>query len=276
MRGLSFVVAGCAGSALLVPVLQPQILIKKSRRNILDITSPELRDECERVVSQCGLNPRNVSLCVSNSFSSFSRGWRGNALVGVSSRYLLGSNPNHHLRLVLQGRQLDWDTEEGVKLKKILQPTLEELQFTVAHEIGHLKFFHQFAAPITVPLFILCAHKCSLLATSQLKSIWKQLLIRCGVYSTFAVAFLVTFVGIRRVLEYSADRYAASQGAQYGLGGITMMEKQMEMERIVAHMTSGQHQREAMPRLHPPFRKRIRRLQIIMEEMYPDMTESVD
>ena len=269
-------VAGCVGSALLVPVLLPQLTIKKSHHKLLiDNLSAELRDECERVIRQCGLNPHNVTLYINNSFNSFSRGYRLNAVVGVSCRYLLLCNQNSHLDLMIQGKQLDWNSEDGRKLKIILQPTVQELQFTLAHEMGHMQLAHHFIAPVAIPVFLWWAHKCSLLATSRLGTVWKQILIRCGVYSTFTVTFLIAFVGIRWLFEYSADHFAASQGPQYALGGIKAMEKQLEMRKIVAKMTPGQQQPEPLIRLHPPFTARIARLHKIMEKRYPYIRKSV-
>jgi Zn-dependent protease with chaperone function len=176
---------------------------------------------------------------------------------------------------MIQGKQLDWNSEDGMRLKTILQPTIQELRFTLAHELGHLQLGHHFIAPVAIPVFLWWAHKCSLLVTGRIKAAWKQMLIRCGVYSIFTVTFLLAFVGIRWLFEYSADHFAACQGPHYALGGIKAMEKQLEMRKIMAKMTASHKQPETLISLHPPFTARIARLNKILEKRYPFVRKSI-
>ncbi|XP_062503082.1 transmembrane protein 177-like [Corticium candelabrum] len=273
MKLSAAVVASCVGSGLLVPVLFPQLTGGKSKHQLEtpDSVPPGLQDNCRRVILQCGLNPNNISIYISDSYSSFSRGWRRNAVLGLSCRYQLLHNPDHHLHMTIGGKRLDWQSEEGKQIREIVQPSLEELQFTLAHEIGHLRLYHHFTASLVVPFFLLSAHKVSLLAVNQVVSKLKQLLIRCGVYSTFAILLFCSLIGIRRMLEFSADSYAASQNVEYALGGISMMEKQLQLEAITLQMLPGQqHQYNNWLTLHPSYNSRICRLKRTMEDKYRD------
>ena len=56
--------------------------------------------------------------------------------------------------IAIRGEPVDWDSEEGKKLLKLLLPTAKLMNFRIAHEIGHLKRFdfvyHMFLSPVAL------------------------------------------------------------------------------------------------------------------------------
>lgn len=56
--------------------------------------------------------------------------------------------------ITVKGEFVDWNSEEGKNILKLLLPSAKLINFRIAHEVGHLKFFdfayHMFLSPVTL------------------------------------------------------------------------------------------------------------------------------
>ncbi|XP_020661151.3 transmembrane protein 177 [Pogona vitticeps] len=140
------------------------------------------------------------------------------------------------LGLMVNGKNVDWESEEGQAFKRTLILSPEAQKFAIAREIMYL---HNGGPLIRASVGPLClaGTYISGVAIKQFLGLYSAPVLFRGLYNiTVAavgfVAYCLLFDSVSRVVEYSADRKAATISTGFAKGGVEFYDKILSQNKI--------------------------------------------
>jgi len=196
-------------------------------------------------------NPQNLQVYISRGIGAFAG---GSPTLGslFSCRYFIalpftsGHSFIHHPHMYsafVEGRHVDWESEEGLKILEYLTPTKEHLKFTIGHELAHLKFddalLSCFVAPASafISLFLggFIAQKLENKFFSGKRSLFG--IRRIGIWSFSAIFVISSYLKLSsifsRAVELRADTFASMIDDSVAQGGLEFLEKRKKLHELL-------------------------------------------
>ncbi|XP_060117577.1 transmembrane protein 177 [Heteronotia binoei] len=173
--------------------------------------------------------------------------------------------------VVVEGKEVDWKSPEGLALKEALILSLEAQKFAIAREVMYLQnnspLIHAAVAPVC-----LAGTYISAVAVKQLLGLYSGPVVLRGLYNV-AVA-MIGFVGyclsyntVSHAVDYRTDRSTATISTDFAKGGVEFYNKTLARNKILRTLMGKQGEKTYAPngnlfprywfRLkHPPYTSR--------------------
>ncbi|NWI65479.1 TM177 protein, partial [Todus mexicanus] len=139
--------------------------------------------------------------------------------------------------VVINGKKVDWESNEGVALKEALTFSLEAQKFAIAREVVYLQNGSPLASAVVAPTClagtIVCGKGIQLLlglsrGPMTLRSICNLLTAAGGL-----MCYYVSYDAVTYHLDCKADRKAATVSKDYARGGVEFYDKILSRNRIL-------------------------------------------
>ncbi|XP_069588757.1 transmembrane protein 177 [Ranitomeya imitator] len=205
--------------------------------------SERLQTLLRGVLDDAHLPPSGFTPFAAYGFQPVSAGvpwFPSGCLIGIPANYNSteadGAGTTDRL-LVVNGQEVDWASEPGIRLRDSLTLSLKAQKFSVAREALHA----QTSGPIlqaSVAALCLTSVCVSSVAIKQLLGLYSGPLILRGVFNVLAVllgftAYCLCYDAVSHWLDYRSDRKAAAVSADYAQGGLEFYEKILARNRLL-------------------------------------------
>lgn len=236
----------------------------------------------DEVVKKTDLKyPEKVKLFISNGFSSFSLGstlFPGGAVIGLSRTFLYNNTEElQNSGMAFKGKRLNWEAKAGEKLSEAMVFNEDELRFTLAHELSHVKNW-DFTTNCFLPAWWLyfTYRAVPILANSlpPVNPVVKFTLQTCVWLASYAI-YCQENKKLHHKREFVADSTAAMVGLEYVKGGISATLKRLKMNSIFRGLNGEEGLKlysvegnDMKDWAHPKLTERLRKLEEIYVEHY--------
>ncbi|XP_064400350.1 transmembrane protein 177-like [Halichondria panicea] len=266
--GMKRLVYWCAGGLLcvnFVPHALPSIIRWSSEADRIEAPI-ELVAHVRKIAASMGLsNTERVQVFVNRGFSSLCGGSTAlpmGAVIGLPRTVLFRSPKDvHKCDIAVKGEPVDWESEEGEQLLKILPPSAKLINFRIAHEVAHLKSNDFVYHTLLSPAVLVCGYHFALFLS---KSMFPGRIVAAFplLFSLALVAQVQISSTIHHWQEYRADKMAAVCRRSYAEGGAELMRRGMQLESILREPPSrySLERFTASFKSHPSYRDRLERL----------------
>ncbi|XP_074857503.1 transmembrane protein 177 [Carettochelys insculpta] len=153
--------------------------------------------------------------------------------------------------IVINGREVDWESKEGLTLKEALMFSPEAQKFAIAREIVYL----QSNIPVVyaaVPPACLAGTCLSGVAIKQLLGLYSGPMLFRGIYNmTIAVVgvvgYFLAYDAVSHALDYRSDRKAATISKDYATGGVEFYNKILSRNQTLRALLGKQGEKIYAP-----------------------------
>ncbi|XP_073501812.1 transmembrane protein 177 [Phyllobates terribilis] len=168
-------------------------------------------------------------------------------LIGIPANYNSteadGAGTANRL-LVINGQEVDWASEPGIRLRDSLTLSIEAQKFSLAREAVHAQTSGPILQASVAPLCLtsVCV---SSVALKQLLGLYSGPLVLRGVFNVLAVllgftGYCLCYDAVNQWLDYRSDRKAAALSADYARGGLEFYEKILARNRLLRGIMGNQ------------------------------------
>ncbi|KAJ7345913.1 hypothetical protein JRQ81_001863 [Phrynocephalus forsythii] len=138
--------------------------------------------------------------------------------------------------IVIEGKKVPWESEEGEALKRALTLSLEAQKFAVAREVMYLESGGPLIRAAVAPVCLAGTYITGV-AIKQLLGIYSKRAFFRGFYNISVAAvglvvYCLLFDSVSQAVEYSADRKAATISTDYARGGVEFYDKILSQNKI--------------------------------------------
>ncbi|NWR52094.1 TM177 protein, partial [Regulus satrapa] len=205
--------------------------------------SEKLRGIFEDVLRDSGVkSPDSYRAFAASGFHPVSAGipWLpGGSLVGIPPNFESTAEDKkgivNHV-VVINGKEVDWESSEGVALKEALTFSLEAQKFAIAREVAYLQNGSPLASAVVAPTCLAGTFVCGralklLLGLSTGPVILRSL---CNLVSAMAglLCYGVSSDAVTFHMDCGADREAARLSQDYARAGLEFYDKILSRNRI--------------------------------------------
>lgn len=173
--------------------------------------------------------------------------------------------------VMIEGREVDWKSTEGLALKEALILSLEAQKFAIAREVMYLQNNSPLIQASVAPI-CLAGTYISAVAIKQLLGLYSGPVVLRGLYN-LAVA-MIGFLGyclsydtVSRAVDYRIDRRTATISSDFAKGGVEFYNKTLALNKTLRTLMGKQGEKTYAPngnlfprywfRLkHPPYTSR--------------------
>uniref|UniRef100_A0A8C3XV55 Transmembrane protein 177 n=2 Tax=Chelydra serpentina TaxID=8475 RepID=A0A8C3XV55_CHESE len=153
--------------------------------------------------------------------------------------------------VVINGREVDWESKQGLALKEALLFSPEAQKFAIAREIVYL----QSNSPVVyaaLPPACLAGTCLSGVAVKQLLGLYSGPRVLRGIYNiTIAavglVGYFLAYDAVSHALDYRMDRKAATISKDYARGGVEFYNKILSRNRTLRTLLGKQGEKIYAP-----------------------------
>uniref|UniRef100_A0A8C8SLC3 Transmembrane protein 177 n=1 Tax=Pelusios castaneus TaxID=367368 RepID=A0A8C8SLC3_9SAUR len=153
--------------------------------------------------------------------------------------------------VVINGRKVDWESEEGLALKNALILSPEAQKFSIAREVVYL----QCNSPLVraaVPPACLAGTCLSAVAVKQLLGLYSGPIVFRGIYNITVAAiglvgYFLAYDAVNHALDYRSDRKAATISKEYARGGVEFYDKILSCNRTLRTLLGKQGEKMYAP-----------------------------
>ncbi|KAM4024648.1 transmembrane protein 177 isoform 1-T2 [Anomaloglossus baeobatrachus] len=205
--------------------------------------SERLQTLLRDVLDEAHLPPSGFSPFAAYGFQPVSAGvpwFPSGCLIGIPANYNSteedGAGTADRL-LVINGQEVDWASEPGVRLRDSLTISIKAQKFSLAREALHAQSGGPILQASVAPLCLtgVCV---SSVAIKQLLGLYSGPVILRGVFNVLALLLGVTgyclcYDAVSQWMDYRSDRKAAAVSADYARGGLEFYEKILARNRLL-------------------------------------------
>ncbi len=189
-------------------------------------------------------NPENIKLFYNSGFTTLSAGsceLPNKAVIGLPRSFLLkDSETLRKSGVKFENKLVDWDSKVGKALEKALIPKDDQIAFTMAHEIAHIKNNDFMLRGLLSAgwLYTSCRLMMFIVPRAQgAPTVGRKVLLVFLLSCISLYGFSETDKYVRCKLEFRADSTAAKSGILYKNGGINYMKSRLRVNRVLRHLT---------------------------------------
>ncbi|XP_042299757.1 transmembrane protein 177 isoform X2 [Sceloporus undulatus] len=153
-------------------------------------------------------------------------------LVGIPANFCGTTSDEHGIAnhvVMIEGKEVDWESPEGLILKDALTLSPEAQKFAVAREIMYLQNNSPLARAAVAPVCLAGTYICGV-AIKQLLGLYSGPVLLRGLYNIVVLAggllgYCLSYDTVSRIVDYRADRSAASISTDFARGGVEFYSK---------------------------------------------------
>ncbi|KAM3916105.1 transmembrane protein 177 [Leptodactylus fuscus] len=139
--------------------------------------------------------------------------------------------------LVIDGQEVDWASEPGIRLRDSLTLSADAKKFSLAREAIHAQTGGPILQASVAPLCLTSVCVCSV-AFKQLLGLYSGPILLRGVFNVLAVllgytGYFLSYDAVSQWLDYRSDRKAAAVSTAYAQGGLEFYEKILARNRLL-------------------------------------------
>lgn len=153
--------------------------------------------------------------------------------------------------VMIEGKEVDWESTEGLALKDALTLSPEAQKFAIAREVMYLQNNSPLVRAAVAPICI-AGTFISGVAIKQLLGLYSGPVVLRGIYNIVVMA--VGFVGyclsydtVSQAVDYRADRNAATISADFARGGVEFYNKILFQNKILRMLMGKQGEKIYAP-----------------------------
>ncbi|XP_062974730.1 transmembrane protein 177 [Elgaria multicarinata webbii] len=175
-------------------------------------------------------------------------------VVGIPANFSSTANDEHGITdraVVIEGKEVDWESTEGLALKKALTLSPEAQKFAIAREIVYLQNNSPLLCAAVAPV-CLAGTYISGVAIKQLLGLYSGPVLLRGLYNIAMMA--IGFVGyclsydrVSRAVDYKADKNTATISTDFAKGGVEFYNKILSQNKIFRTLMGKQGERIYAP-----------------------------
>ncbi|XP_054828033.1 transmembrane protein 177 [Eublepharis macularius] len=171
-------------------------------------------------------------------------------VVGIPASFDVTASDEHRI-VMIEGKEVDWKSTEGLALKEALTLSLEAQKFAIAREVMYLQnngpLIHAAVAPIC-----LAGTYVSGVAIKQLLGLYSGPMVVRGLYN-LAIA-MIGFMGycllydtVSRAVDYRTDRSTATISTDFAKGGVEFYNKTLAQNKTFRMLMGKQGEKTYAP-----------------------------
>ncbi|XP_053926231.1 transmembrane protein 177 [Cuculus canorus] len=146
--------------------------------------------------------------------------------------------------VVINGKEVDWESNEGVALKEALTFSLEAQKFAIAREVAYLRSGSPLASAIVAPTCLAGTFLCGKVIKLHLGLSSGPVILRslCNLITAAAglMFYYISYDAMTYHLDCKADRKAATISKDYAKGGVEFYDKILSRNRILRGLMGKQ------------------------------------
>lgn len=153
--------------------------------------------------------------------------------------------------VMIEGKEIDWESTEGLALKDSLTFSPEAQKFAIAREVIYLQNNSPLVLAAVAPI-CLAGTYISGVAVKQLLGLYSGPVVLRGIYNI--VVMTVGFVGyclsydtVSQAIDYRADRNAATISTDFARGGVEFYNKILFQNKILRMLMGKQGEKIYAP-----------------------------
>ncbi|XP_053119604.1 transmembrane protein 177 isoform X2 [Hemicordylus capensis] len=153
--------------------------------------------------------------------------------------------------LVVEGKEVDWESTEGLALKEALTLSPEAQKFAIAREVMYLQSNSPLARAAVAPI-CLAGTYVSGVAIKQLLGLYSGPVVLRGLYNIIIVAvgfmgYCLTYDTVNRAVDYRADRNTATISTDFARGGLEFYNKILSQNKTLRKLMGKQGEKIYAP-----------------------------
>ncbi|XP_003214966.1 transmembrane protein 177 [Anolis carolinensis] len=153
-------------------------------------------------------------------------------LVGIPANFCDTTDDEHKIAnhvVVIEGKEVDWESPEGLILKGTLTFSPEAQKFAIAREAMYLQNNGPLTRAVVAPVCLAGTYVCGV-AIKQLLGLYSGPVLLRGLYNIAVLAvgllgYCLSYDAVSQAVEYKADRSAASISTDFARGGVEFYNK---------------------------------------------------
>jgi Zn-dependent protease with chaperone function len=198
---------------------------------------PELVDHVRKIAHFMGLpNVERINVFLTKGLTSMAFGslWLPNGATIGLPRSVLFKNAEDVKGsfLGLTGKPIDWNSEMGRSLAASLLPSAQQINFVIAHEVGHLKHHDWLPRTVLPSVTLVIAYHASRAIPPYFVPHRSLAGFSLGMAVSLAI-YLQLIASLSRWQEFRADKMAAQCSASYARGGLDHFSKRMKIDSVL-------------------------------------------
>nr|XP_060630180.1 transmembrane protein 177 [Anolis sagrei ordinatus] len=154
------------------------------------------------------------------------------SLVGIPTNFCDATNNEHKIAnhiVIIEGKEVDWESPEGLILKDTLTFSPEAQKFAIAREAMYLQNNGPLACAAVAPVCLAGTYICGV-AIKQLLGLYSGPVLLRGLYNLTVLAvgllgYCLSYDAVSQAVDYKADRSAASLSTDFAKGGVEFYNK---------------------------------------------------
>ncbi|KAG9271203.1 transmembrane protein 177 [Astyanax mexicanus] len=153
--------------------------------------------------------------------------------------------------ILINGKELEWDSELGTSLKNALLLSRDAQKFAVAREVSRLESGGPLLQAAVAPICLAGACLYSVALKQMFGLLSGSLIFRAGVnvvaLSLGAVSYFLASDAASQWLEFYSDKRAASLSHDYAKGGVEFYDKILSRNKTLRHLMGQKGQEMYAP-----------------------------
>ncbi|XP_053258934.1 transmembrane protein 177 [Podarcis raffonei] len=138
--------------------------------------------------------------------------------------------------VVIEGKEVDWDSTEGLALKEALTLSPEAQKFAIARELMYLQSNGPFICAAVAPV-CLAGTWISGVAIKQLLGLYSGPVLLRGLYNVAVMAigfvgYCLSYDAVSQAMDYRTDRSTATISTSFARGGVEFYNKILSQNKI--------------------------------------------
>lgn len=261
-------VAGCIFCFSCYPHVVPEWLAKSSAHPGIHVPQ-ELQLHVEKIAEAMHVaKPHRIKVFINKGLSSVSAGntlLPGGAVIGLSRLVLLKDEIElQNSGISLNGDLVDWNSIDGNTLAKLLIPSTNQINFSIAHELAHIQHLDFLTRSTLAPLALITLYHTACILPQFLYPANPTALIPM-VFAVGLLFYTQIHYAICHWQEHRADHRAALCRKSYAEGGVQMMKNRITLDRLTKYSKKNSSTGLGQAfQTHPSFHHRLEKL----EELY--------